>query len=75
MATNFWMKDAVKHPGALHQAMGVPKGQKIPSDKISKRLAELKKKSKGDRKLSPNDLHELQMLTFAETAKKVKRGK
>ena len=29
-----WMKGAVKHPGALHEDLGVPKGQKIPEKKI-----------------------------------------
>lgn len=29
-----WMKGAVKHPGALHEELGVPQGQKIPAKKI-----------------------------------------
>lgn len=29
-----WIKDAVKHPGALHEQMGVPKGEKIPASKL-----------------------------------------
>ncbi len=29
-----WMKNAVKHPGALHRNLGVPQGQKIPSKKL-----------------------------------------
>lgn len=31
-----WIKGAIKHPGALHEQMGVPKGQKIPEKKLAK---------------------------------------
>jgi hypothetical protein len=30
-----WMSGAVKHPGALHKALGVPQGQKIPASKLA----------------------------------------
>lgn len=30
-----WMAGAVKHPGALHKALGVPQGQKIPAKKLA----------------------------------------
>lgn len=33
MAKNF-IKDAIKHPGALHKELGVPKGKKIPEKKL-----------------------------------------
>jgi hypothetical protein len=33
---HMWIKDAVKHPGALHKEMGVPMGQKIPAKKLAK---------------------------------------
>lgn len=29
-----WIKGAIKHPGALHKELGVPEGEKIPSDKL-----------------------------------------
>jgi len=35
-----WISAAIKHPGALHEQLGVPKGQKIPA----KRLAAAAKK-------------------------------
>lgn len=35
MAKNF-IKGAIKKPGALHEQLGVPKGQKIPASKIAK---------------------------------------
>ena len=30
-----WMKNTVKHPGALHRNLGVPQGQKIPAKKLA----------------------------------------
>ena len=30
------IKGAIKHPGALHKELGVPKGQKIPASKLKK---------------------------------------
>ena len=30
-----WIKDAIKKPGALHEQMGVPKGEKIPAKKLA----------------------------------------
>jgi hypothetical protein len=34
MAKN-WIAGAIKHPGALHKELGVPKGQKIPAAKLA----------------------------------------
>ena len=31
-----WIKGAVKHKGALHKALGVKQGEKIPASKIEK---------------------------------------
>lgn len=31
-----WIKGAIGKPGALHQEMGVPEGQKIPAKKLAK---------------------------------------
>lgn len=30
-----WIKGAIKHPGALHEELGVPKGKKIPASKLA----------------------------------------
>ena len=35
MAKN-WIKGAIKHPGALHRALHVPEGEKIPAKKMAK---------------------------------------
>jgi len=29
-----WIQGAIKHPGALHKELGVPKGEKIPEKKL-----------------------------------------
>ena len=31
-----WISGAIKKPGALHEQMGVPQGQKIPAKKLAK---------------------------------------
>lgn len=30
-----WIQKAIKHPGALHKELGVPKGKKIPAKKLN----------------------------------------
>ncbi len=30
-----WIAGAIKHPGALHEQMGVPQGQKIPKGRLA----------------------------------------
>ena len=35
MAEKHWMQGAVSHPGALHRALGVPVGKKIPPSKLA----------------------------------------
>lgn len=31
-----WIQGAIKHPGALHKELKVPKGKKIPKEKLEK---------------------------------------
>jgi len=31
-----FIQKAIKHPGALHKSLGVPKGEKIPEKKLKK---------------------------------------
>lgn len=31
-----WIQNAIKKPGALHKALGVPEGKKIPEKKLQK---------------------------------------
>lgn len=30
-----WIANAIKRPGALHRALGVPEGEKIPAEKLA----------------------------------------
>lgn len=30
-----WISGAIKHPGALHEQLGVPQGEKIPAGKLA----------------------------------------
>jgi len=57
MATK-WIQKAIKKPGALHEELHVPKGQKIPAKKLA---AAAKKPGKVG-----------QRARFAETLKKMK---
>lgn len=36
MAKKNWIAGATKNKGALHKALGVPEGKKIPSKKLTK---------------------------------------
>jgi hypothetical protein len=36
MAEKHWIKDAVRHKGALHSMLHVPQGETIPKAKIAK---------------------------------------
>ena len=35
MAAKKFINSAIKRPGALHRALGVPEGQKIPAAKVA----------------------------------------
>lgn len=65
-----WMQGAVKKPGALHKELGVPEDETIPMSTINDKLADLRAKGRGDKKLSPKELKTLQRLNFAKNAKK-----
>lgn len=61
MAKKKFIAQAIKHPGALHEELGVPKGKKIPKKKIA---AAAKKPGK-----------EGQRARFAETLEKMRHKK
>lgn len=56
-----WIKGAIKHPGALHKELGIPKGKKIPA----KQLAAAAKKGGVVGKRA----------RLAKTLKKIQKGK
>ena len=38
-----WIQGAIKKPGALHRALGIPQGKKIPGKKLSSALKKAEK--------------------------------
>ena len=64
-----WMGEAVKKPGALHEDLGIPQGQKIPTSRLQSEVAALSKKAKGAKKLSAAELTKLHRLQFALRAR------
>lgn len=62
MAKEKWIQGAIKKPGALHKSLGVPKGKKIPEEKLKK--AEHSKNPKTRKRAQ-----------LAETLKHMKKGK
>ena len=67
-----WIKGAIKKPGALRKSMGAKKGEKIPMEKINKKIATLHKKGEGDKKLTKPERKELARLNLAKTLRKMK---
>ena len=67
-----WIKGAIKKPGALRKQMGAKKGEKIPMEKINKKIATLKKKGEGEKKLTKPERTELARLNLAKTLRKMK---
>ena len=48
-----WIQKAIKKPGALHKAMGVPEGKKIPAKKLAaaaKKPGKMGQRARLDRK-------------------------
>ena len=41
-----WIEGAVERPGALHEALGVPEGEKIPQARIDSELKKLRMKQR-----------------------------
>ena len=37
MANKYWIQDAIKNPGALHTALKVKSGEKIPEKKMEEK--------------------------------------
>lgn len=58
MSTKHWIQGAIKHPGALHRALNVPEGEKIPASKLLTAL-------------HSSDPHLRKMAQMAKTMKKM----
>ena len=59
-----WIQKAIKRPGALHKAAGVPKGKKIPASKLN--ALEKKAEKTGNTRLK-------RQVNLAKTLKKINR--
>ncbi len=57
----FWIQKAIKHPGALHKALGVAKGKKIPAKKLVAKPGDSTKMKR--------------MKALAKNLKKISKGK
>ena len=67
--SDYWISDAIKHPGALRSKMGVKGKGKISGSKLNKKISSLHKKaSKGT--LSKPELQTLRQANLAKTLKK-----
>ena len=64
-----WIKKAIKKPGALRKQLGVKKREKIPVATLNKKIATLRKKGEGDKKLTKPERTELRRLQLAKTLK------
>lgn len=74
MTEEKWIQKAVKRPGALHKALGIPEDEEIPMVLLRKKKAELQKKGEGDKKLSPSDSKLLKQIIFAINTKTLKEA-
>ena len=68
-----WIKKAIKKPGALRKQLGIKKGEKIPAATLNKKIATLRKKGEGDKKLTKPERTELRRLNLAKTLKGMKK--
>ncbi len=70
-----WIQKAVKRPGALHKALGIPEGEKISKSLLNKKKKELSAKGAGDKKLSASDNRLLKQINFALNAGSLNESK
>lgn len=56
-----WIAGAIKRPGALHKALGVPEGKKIPAKKMAKAMKSTNPRMR-------------KMATLARTLGKMRKG-
>jgi len=67
-----WIPSDMKK-GALSKKLGVPEEKNIPMSVINKKIAVLRKKGEGDKKLSAEDSKTLHQLIAAKNMKKIKK--
>ena len=70
-----WIQKTNMKKGALHKALGIPEGQKIPKSKLNKIKKDLMAKAEGDKKLSAADSKLLKQVNMALTLGGIKESK
>jgi len=70
-----WIQKTDMKKGALHKALGIPEGQKIPKSKLNSIKKDLMSKAKGDKKLSTTDSKLLKQVNMALTLGSLKENK
>ena len=70
-----WIQKTNMKKGALHKALGIPEGQKIPKSKLNKIKKDLMAKAEGDKKLSASDSKLLKQVNMALTLGDIKESK
>ena len=74
-----WIQKAIKKPGALKKALGVPKDETIPAGKLNSRIEELEKTKKEKKeaggKLDKKDSKMLRRLQLAKRLKEFDKEK
>ena len=70
-----FIQTAIKRPGALHRALGVPQGTKIPPAKIAAKRSMLERKREGGAKLSASESRLLRQINLAKTLSGLRRKK
>jgi hypothetical protein len=70
-----WIQKTDMKKGALHKALGIPEGQKIPKSKLNKIKKDLMTKAEGDKKLSAADSKLLKQVNMALTLGGIKESK
>ena len=65
--SNKWIAGAIKRPGALRRKMGVKKGQKISMAALTSKIAGLRKKAAGKKRLDAAELRTLRQAALART--------
>jgi len=65
-----WIQKAIKRPGALHRALGIPQDKDIPDSLIDKDIRKMDKEEDKEGHLDKKDLRFLRQLDLAKTLEK-----
>lgn len=75
MAKEKWIQGAIQKKGALRRSLGKKKNEKISVSEVNSKIAQLRKKAKGKKKLTPNERKLLRRLILAKTLMRLRKKK